>query len=108
MNNRGWEQGSVRAYAWSDHDETHQQQLGDWPGTEMRLINTEVTYGGEKYPVYELKFKATEAPEFIIFNDGTPGEQDPKIDVNKTEDLVFVNEKQYLVLPMKRVDWHAT
>ena len=101
VNNRGWEQGSVRAYAWSDHDETHQQQLGDWPGTEMRLINTEVTYGGEKYPVYELKFKAETAPEFIIFNDGTPGEQDPKIDVNKTEDLVFVNEKQYLVLPMK-------
>ena len=101
VNNRGWKQGSVHAYAWSDHDETHQQQLGDWPGTEMGLVNTEVTYGGEKYPVYELKFKAETAPEFIIFNDGTPGEQDPKIDVNKTEDLVFVNEKQYLVLPMK-------
>ena len=97
VNNRGWQQGSVRAYAWNANG----QVLGDWPGTEMGLIDTEVTYGGEKYPVYELKFKAETAPEFIIFNDGTPGEQDPKIDVNKTEDLVFEDGKQYLVLPMK-------
>ena len=91
VNNRGWEQGNVRAYAWN----TNGQVLGDWPGTPMGLIDTEVTYGGEKYEVYELKFKAAAAPEFIIFNNGQGGND------NQTEDLVFVNEKQYLVLPMK-------
>ena len=91
VNNRGWQQGNVRAYAWNANGDV----LGAWPGTEMGLIDTEVTYGGEKYEVYELKFKAAAAPEFIIFNNGQGGND------NQTEDLVFVNEKQYLVLPMK-------
>ena len=91
VNNRGWQQGSVHAYVYGEAGE----QLGVWPGTEMGLIDTEVTYGGVNYPVYELKFKATAAPEFIIFNNGQGGND------NQSEDLVFINEKQYLVLPMK-------
>ena len=60
VNNRGWEQGSVHAYAWSGHDETHQQQLGAWPGTPMGSpINTKATYGGVDYEVYELVLQAS-------------------------------------------------
>ena len=86
VNLDGW--NNVNAYAWSGNV----KQLGEWPGTQMTVVNTQVQYGGQNYPVYQINFKASVAPEFIIFNNG---------DGMQTEDLVYVEGKQYLVLNMK-------
>ena len=86
VNLKGWE--TVNAYAY----EGNQQQLGGWPGTAMTLINEQASYGGQNYPIYQIDFKATVAPEFIIFNNG---------DGAQTEDLAFENGKRYIVLDMK-------
>ena len=87
VNLQGWE--AVNAYAYGDGG---QQQLGNWSGAAMTLINEQATYGGQNYPIYQLDFKATVAPEFIVFNNG---------DGAQTEDLVFENGKRYIVLDMK-------
>ena len=86
VNLDGW--NNVNAYAWSGNV----KQLGEWPGTQMTVVDTQVQYGGQNYPVYQINFKASVAPEFIIFNNG---------DGMQTEDLVYVEGKQYLVLNMK-------
>ena len=86
VNLDGW--NNVNAYAWSGNV----KQLGEWPGTQMTVVDTQVQYGGQNYPVYQINFKASVAPEFIIFNNG---------DGMQTEDLVYVDGKQYLVLNMK-------
>ncbi len=90
VNNRGWDK--VNAYVW---DSKGQQQFIEWPGAEMTLINEQATYDGEEYPVYELHFQATAAPDGILFNNGGIGEG------NQTEDLAFENGKRYIVLNMK-------
>ena len=72
----GW--GSVNAYAWSDGTKT-KEFLGEWPGTQMIPAN-EINNG------FGISFKAFNAPEQIIFNNGD-GEQ--------TANLPFVNEKAY-------------
>ena len=87
VNLQGWE--AVNAYAYGDGG---QQQLGNWSGTAMTLINEQASYGGQNYPIYQIDFKATVAPEFIIFNNG---------DGAQTEDLAFENGKRYIVLDMK-------
>ena len=86
VNLDGW--NNVNAYAWSGNV----KQLGEWPGAQMTVVDTQVQYGGQNYPVYQINFKASVAPEFIIFNNG---------DGMQTEDLVYVEGKQYLVLNMK-------
>ena len=86
VNLDGW--NNVNAYAWSGNV----KQLGEWPGTQMTVVDTQVQYGGQNYPVYQINFKASVAPEFIIFNNG---------DGMQTEDLIYVEGKQYLVLNMK-------
>ena len=89
VNIQGFE--NVHAYTWGNGE----PQQGEWPGAAMTLINEQASYGGQNYPVYELKFKAETAPEFIAFNNGGFGEG------NQTEDLVFENGKRYIVLDMK-------
>ncbi len=89
VNLQGWE--TVNAYAY----EGNQQQLGGWPGAAMTLINEQASYGGQNYPIYQIDFKATVAPEFIVFNNGQGGNG------NQTEDLAFENGKRYIVLDMK-------
>ena len=78
--NFGWE--NVYAYAWSGDGETAVKFLGDWPGTKLNAVR--------EY-VYALTFKAENAPEKIIFNNGiTEGEGKAQ-----TADLDFENGKVY-------------
>lgn len=78
------EWNAVYAYAWSGQEPNVTKFLGDWPGTQLTKDDT----SGK----YSLSIEATEAPEKIIFNDGGN---------NQTEDLDFVNGKDYVytVLP---------
>ena len=78
------EWNAVYAYAWSGQEANVTKFLGDWPGTQLTKDDT----SGK----YSLSIEATEAPEKIIFNDGGN---------NQTEDLDFVNGKDYVytVLP---------
>ena len=78
------EWNNVYAYAWTGDGNSATKFLGEWPGTQ--LTKDDAT------DKYTLSFEATEAPEKIIFNDGGN---------NQTEDLDFVNGKDYVytVLP---------
>ena len=76
--NTGWEK--VYAYAWSGEGEAA-IPLNVWPGAEITASFIDGAY------IYT--FKAAEAPEKIIFNNGQSGEG------NQTADLDFVNEKIY-------------
>ena len=73
----GW--GAVNAYAWTDDGEKTKLFLGEWPGEAMIPAN-EINNG------FGISFKAFDAPEKIIFNNGE-GEQ--------TANLPFINEKAY-------------
>ena len=72
--NAGWE--NVYAYAWTGETKL----LGEWPGTKLEAVEG----------VYTVTIKATDAPEFIIFNNGLEG--DAK---QQTDDLAFENGKAY-------------
>ena len=81
--------GNVSAYVWNETggvvvitDPYPGNSLDEPTGT--RIIN------GEELNVYTYSYETyDDAPEKIIFNDGTNS------DVNKTADLAFVNGKQY-------------
>jgi len=81
VNVEGWE--SVYAYTWSANGA--EQQMGAWPGTQLQANGKQV----DGFDVYAFSYKATYAPENIIFNNGQGG------DANQTEDLVFEDGKQY-------------
>ncbi len=76
--NAGWEK--AYAYAWSgkEGEEGFKKFLGDWPGTEMTPGN-----GGNDWMI---SFKAENAPEKIIFNNGEKAQ---------TADLDFEDGKAY-------------
>ena len=69
----------VYAYAWSGEEPNVTKFLGDWPGTKLEAVNG----------VYAVSIEATDAPEYIIFNNGNGG------DGNQTGDLPFVNGSAY-------------
>ena len=85
VNLDGWQ--NVYAYTWAGNV----MQLGMWPGAQMTPIDTQVRYNGVDYPVYQIDFKASVAPENIIFSNG---------EGLQTDDLIFKDDKQYLVLSM--------
>ena len=74
-----WEK--VYAYAWSgtEGQEGFKKFLGDWPGTELEAVDG----------VYTVNIVSTDAPEWIVFNNGNGGEG------NQTSDLEFVNGGAY-------------
>ena len=89
VNLYGWQE--VYAYAYTDNGDL----LGSWPGTKMQLTDTEVSYHGLRYPVYQVTISSSVDPKTIVFNNSESGEN------NQTEELAFVDGKQYLVLDMK-------
>jgi len=68
----------VYAYAYTE-GEPVKEYLGAWPGTKLTDVEGTLT----------ISFKATEAPAFIIFNNGNGG------DGNQTANLEFENGKEY-------------
>ena len=70
---------NVYAYAWSGNYPNETKFLGEWPGTKLEAVNG----------VYTVSFEATDAPEYIIFNNGKGGEG------NQTADLEFINGGAY-------------
>jgi len=87
VNLNGWE--NVYALAYTDNGDL----LGGWPGTQMQLTNTQVNYHGVNYPVYQVTISSSVDPKTIVFSNGDENSQ--------TEELAFVDGKQYLVLDMK-------
>ena len=87
VNLNGWE--NVYALAYTDNRDL----LGGWPGTQMQLTNTQVSYHGVNYPVYQVTISSSVDPKTIVFSNGDENSQ--------TEELAFVDGKQYLVLDMK-------
>ncbi len=87
VNLYGWQE----VYAYTDNGDL----LGSWPGTKMQLTDTEVSYHGLRYPVYQVTISSSVDPKTIVFNNSESGEN------NQTEELAFVDGKQYLVLDMK-------
>ena len=83
----------VYAYAWSGEGEAAVKYSGEWPGTELVANNGIYTYG----------FEATEAPGFIIFNDGTI--ENPQVGDNKTIDYPFENGATYTVTTEQTTAW---
>jgi len=75
-NSIGWDE--VYAYAYTE-GEPVKEYLGAWPGTKLTDVEGKLT----------ISFKATEAPAFIIFNNGNGG------DGNQTANLEFENGKEY-------------
>lgn len=90
VNTTGWE--NVKAYAWTGSGNDVVEPLGAFPGEKMGVVDTEYeAVDGQKYPVYELKFDALEAPAKILFNNGETEEG-----MKKTDDFDFENKKQYV------------
>lgn len=85
-----WE--NVYAYTWSGDNVTAAkvEQLGQWPGKEM-----EVSDAG-----YVVTIEAAEAPDSIIFNNGTEAEVK-----EQTGDLPFVNGTTYTFSEEKATAW---
>ena len=75
-NSVGWDE--VYAYAYTE-GEPVKEYLGAWPGTKLTDVEGTLT----------ISFDATEAPAFIIFNNGNGG------DGNQTANLEFENGKEY-------------
>lgn len=71
----------VWAYTWTDEN----MQMGEWPGTQLTATEEQV----DGHNVYAFSYKGEAAPAFIIFNNGQGG------DTNQTNDLEFVDGKQY-------------
>ena len=71
----------VWAYTWTDEN----MQMGEWPGTQLTATEEQV----DGHSVYAFSYKGEAAPAFIIFNNGQGG------DTNQTNDLEFVDGKQY-------------
>ena len=71
----------VWAYTWTDEN----MQMGEWPGTQLTASEEQV----DGHNVYAFSYKGEAAPAFIIFNNGQGG------DTNQTNDLEFVDGKQY-------------
>ena len=88
VNGAGWE--NVYAYIWKVEGVNNVELNGPFPGVQLEKTGT-TTINTVEYDVYTFTFETYEdestVPEMIIFSDGT--------DTNKTEDLVFVNEKEY-------------
>ena len=80
-NGGNWEH--VYAYAWSSGGDGPIEFLGAWPGTQL-------TKNGD---VYTVTINATEAPEMIIFNDGS---QQSVVGVNQTANFDFVDGTAYV------------
>ncbi len=71
----------VWAYTWTDEN----MQMGEWPGIQLTATEEQV----DGHNVYAFSYKGEAAPAFIIFNNGQGG------DTNQTNDLEFVDGKQY-------------
>ena len=87
VNGAGW--NPVKAYIWQKVGDEDIELNGEYPGQEISKTGTK-TVKGIDYDVYTFTFETTKVsaePSFIIFSDGTT--------TNKTEDLEFVNEKEY-------------
>ena len=87
VNGAGW--NPVKAYIWQKVGDKDVELNGEYPGQEISKTGTK-TVKGIDYDIYTFTFETTKVsaePSFIIFSDGTT--------TNKTEDLEFVNEKEY-------------
>ena len=87
VNGANWE--NVYAYIWKVDGDNNVELNGPFPGVQLEKTGT-TTINTVEYDVYTFTFETydeTAVPEMIIFSDGT--------DTNKTEDLEFVNEKEY-------------
>ena len=84
-----WKQ--VYAYVWK----ANIQAPVEWPGVEI----TESLKEG----VYTYAFEAAEAPDFIIFNDGT--KDGSVVGTNQTTDLPFENGAAYTLTTEKTTAW---
>ena len=88
VNGKAWTK--VYAYAWQGDGEDAVKLNGTYPGVELTKSGT-TTIDEKEYDVYTytLASNTTNAPEKIIFSDGT--------EENKTADLPFEQDKQYTV-----------
>jgi hypothetical protein len=87
VNGARWE--NVFAYIWKVDGDNNVELNGPFPGVQLEKTGT-TDINSVEYDVYTFTFETydeTAVPEMIIFSDGT--------DTNKTEDLEFVNEKEY-------------
>ena len=88
VNGKAWTK--VYAYAWQGDGGDAVKLNGTYPGVELTKSGT-TTINEKEYDVYTytLASNTTNAPEKIIFSDGT--------EENKTADLIFEQDKQYTV-----------
>lgn len=74
LNENDWE--DVYAYVWSGEGEN--KVLGDWPGTKMDKMQTEMKtrrLAPADHDAYIIHFPAEVAPENVIFNNGKEGDE---------------------------------
>ena len=102
VTNKNW--ATTKAYAWSGEGSSATKYLGNWGGTTMPQDGTYSSLGISSKK-YSISFKATVAPEKIIFNNG----DDPGVEGDtKTSDLTFVDGKTYFLGIEENLAYGAT